>query len=326
MLDSLGSTLSRETIDSFYTRYGKNPQVDSISFSQGVQCLEAEICRPTNERKKVDFSHEDDTSPSTPSGLSSAGGALALDALDFSGPGKLQPHQEPQLDTTNKPLPPTTYSAEPSQITAEYLVSGPPVRPGLTMTHHPASTDSDDPDESGSGSSNGSGSGDDSRERVINVKNCPLCHRPRMNSKAEMDIVTHLAICASKDWNRVDKIVVGNFVTASQAQRKWYTKIVSKISSGDYRLGAVRFSLLSFGCCADEGLQNSANIIVQNRMTGQLEEEKMQVYVRLGIRLLYKVCWESSRAVLFADCVSRVPRVGWRVVEVRSPTNCHSGH
>jgi phosphatidylserine decarboxylase len=28
---------------------------------------------------------------------------------------------------------------------------------------------------------------------------------------------------------------------------------------------------------------------VQNRMTGQLEEEKMQVYVRLGIRLLYKV-------------------------------------
>ena len=34
--------------------------------------------------------------------------------------------------------------------------------------------------------------------------------------------------------------------------------------------------------------QNSANIIVQNRMTGHLEEEKMQVYVRLGIRLLYK--------------------------------------
>ena len=36
-------------------------------------------------------------------------------------------------------------------------------------------------------------------------------------------------------------------------------------------------------------VQNSANIIVQNRMTGQLEEEKMQVYVRLGIRLLYRV-------------------------------------
>ncbi|KAG6326504.1 hypothetical protein ID866_12585, partial [Astraeus odoratus] len=112
---------------------------------------------------------------------------------------------------------------------------------------------------------------EDHFERVINVKNCPLCYRPRLNSMAEMDIVTHLAICASKDWERVDRIVMGNFVTASQAQRKWYTRIMTKVSNGNYKLGA-----------------NSANIIVQNRMTGQLEEEKMQVYVRLGIRLLYK--------------------------------------
>ena len=41
-------------------------------------------------------------------------------------------------------------------------------------------------------------------------------------------------------------------------------------------------------------VQNSANIIVQNRMNGQLEEEKMQVYVRLGIRLLYKVCFNRG--------------------------------
>ncbi len=60
-----------------------------------------------------------------------------------------------------------------------------------------------------------------------------------MNSKAEVDIITHIAVCASQDWNRVDRIVVGNFVTASQAQRKWYTKIIGKLSSGDYRLGAV---------------------------------------------------------------------------------------
>ena len=43
-----------------------------------------------------------------------------------------------------------------------------------------------------------------------------LCHRPRLNSKAEIYIVTHLAICASQDWNQVGRIVVGNFVTASQ--------------------------------------------------------------------------------------------------------------
>jgi phosphatidylserine decarboxylase len=43
-------------------------------------------------------------------------------------------------------------------------------------------------------------------------------------------------------------------------------------------------------CVFNRIVQNSANIIVQDRLTGQLEEEKMQVYVRLGIRLLYKVC------------------------------------
>lgn len=34
--------------------------------------------------------------------------------------------------------------------------------------------------------------------------------------------------------------------------------------------------------------QNNANIIAQDRLTGQLIEEKMAAYVRLGIRLLYR--------------------------------------
>lgn len=44
-----------------------------------------------------------------------------------------------------------------------------------------------------------------------------------------------------------------------------------QISYGGYKLGA-----------------NSANILVQDRMTGMINEERMSVYVRLGIRLLYK--------------------------------------
>jgi hypothetical protein len=65
--------------------------------------------------------------------------------------------------------------------------------------------------------------------------------------------------------------MVSNFVTASQAQKKWYTKVLTKISQGQYKIGA-----------------DSANIIVQDRETGELLEEKMAVYVRLGIRLLYR--------------------------------------
>jgi len=87
-------------------------------------------------------------------------------------------------------------------------------------------------------------------ERLIDIKNCPLCHHPRLSSKAEIDIITHLAICASQDWNQVDRIVVGNFVTASQAQRKWYTKTTTKVSSGDYKLGAVSFNSNLVFCCS----------------------------------------------------------------------------
>ena len=62
----------------------------------------------------------------------------------------------------------------------------------------------------------------------LHAQGIVLCHLPRLNSEAEIDIVTHLALCASQDWKKVDRIVVGNFVTTSQAQRKWYTNVISK--------------------------------------------------------------------------------------------------
>ena len=108
-------------------------------------------------------------------------------------------------------------------------------------------------------------------EHVVEIRECPICHQPRLNKKSDADILTHVATCASQDWRQVNNIVMAGFVTSSQAQRKWYSKVITKISYGGYKLGA-----------------NSANILVQDRMTGQINEERMSVYVRLGIRLLYK--------------------------------------
>ncbi|KAJ2900990.1 phosphatidylserine decarboxylase [Zalerion maritima] len=108
-------------------------------------------------------------------------------------------------------------------------------------------------------------------EHVVEIKNCPICHQPRLNKRKDTDIITHIATCASQDWRQVNELMMAGFVTASQAQRKWYSKVLTKISYGGYKLGA-----------------NSANILVQDRSTGQINEEKMSVYVRLGIRLLYK--------------------------------------
>ncbi|KAK7042929.1 phosphatidylserine decarboxylase [Paramarasmius palmivorus] len=320
MLDSLGSTLTNSTIDSFFTRFNKRPHQDELTFLETIQCLETELGRPDSEKKRVDEGGDTGTSVSaTPVMMASdsTGNEIKLDDLDFSGPpmsalqsengsgdsGRKVPAQGPHsTEPSQQPLynaaAPETPSTESSDIDEyssgsasasnnEFLTSATSTttavgtaptpkkskfRRGMRKAKKTASkAASSSSNVVTSRSSDSSPPKDDSLERVINVKSCPLCHRPRLNSKAEMDIVTHLAVCASQDWNKVDKIVVGNFVTASQAQRKWYTKILGKVSSGDYKLGA-----------------NSANIIVQNRITGQLEEEKMQVYVRLGIRLLYK--------------------------------------
>lgn len=119
-------------------------------------------------------------------------------------------------------------------------------------------------------------------ERVIRLRACPLCHMPRLSHADERDIVAHLALCSSQEGRAVDDIMVSNFVTATQARRKWYTNMFRTVSQGVYRIGA-----------------NSANILVQDRISGQLVEEKMQVYVRLGIRLLYqgaKSRMEGARA------------------------------
>ncbi|PPQ71551.1 hypothetical protein CVT25_015184 [Psilocybe cyanescens] len=55
--------------------------------------------------------------------------------------------------------------------------------------------------------------------------NCPLCHRLRLDPKEEMVIVTHLAICASGSWNKMDIIVMGNlsrrFRRKESSIRRW---------------------------------------------------------------------------------------------------------
>lgn len=306
MLDSLGSTLSSSTISNFFKRFGKKAHEDELTFEEAILCLEEELNRPEDQKKRLDA--EDlsaDTSLSATPVLQVTdrkGNVLELDQLDFSGPAKLHGGLADEPDTTgNKPpaLPGT--KTEPMQVPLNQVAAPASPNVGGVISASPAESSSEDAEEdisspsSSPNSGSGSGSGvtpinpppqakkgrfkrkgkgvrakvikratarsdtstssvaledkdrEDSVERVINVKSCPLCHRPRMNSKAEMDIMTHIAVCASQDWNRVDRIVVGNFVTASQAQRKWYTKVITKLSSGDYKLGAVRFQPSFFG-------------------------------------------------------------------------------
>lgn len=108
-------------------------------------------------------------------------------------------------------------------------------------------------------------------DKIFEIDSCPVCHERRFTKKGDLDIVTHVAICASKDWSIVNKMLTSSYATGQGASRRWYSKFLIKLTYGKYQLGS-----------------NSANIFVQDRSTGIVMEEKMSVTVRLGIRLLYK--------------------------------------
>ena len=294
MLDSLGSTLTRSTIESFFVRYGKNSEEDELMMDEAIQCLETELCRPLSEKKRVDVSEEGQNPNTAPvwSVVDKLGQELhmALEELDFSGrpahpdsEGQtLGNHPQYTTEPNQMPFSPQSETSAPDSEEEESGTSssglgGSSLSPGASSATSNAATDSEVVQKmsrfrrmrkkktkltSGSsspetpaaraGARGAASSSSVQVERVINVKNCPLCHRPRLNSKAEVDIMAHLAVCASQDWNQVDRMLVGNFVTASQAQRKWYTNILGKISAGGYRLGAVsRFRCFLVGVETD---------------------------------------------------------------------------
>jgi phosphatidylserine decarboxylase len=178
MLDSLGSTLKEETINSFFARFKPGSttsepakEAEEITVDQAVICLEDQLARQGK--------------PHTP-------------PVETVGSAEASPISLPAVEKT---------PSNPSDLTLSAL-----------------ETD------------NGSNGDSDEVERVIVITECPLCHQPRMNKRSEVDIVTHLATCASQDWRQVDHFVMGGFVTSSQAHRKWYTKVCPTSSKVDDRL------------------------------------------------------------------------------------------
>ncbi|KAK1589620.1 phosphatidylserine decarboxylase [Colletotrichum navitas] len=234
MLDTLGSTLRESTIDSFFQRFPHRAQGEDISdltFDEVVICLEDQL----EAKSRPQLTVGDKVKGMLPD-------AERVKNL-LSGQGNNNNSGSSGLST----------EASSSDSTINVPELSTPGEEGELL-------DRDDLAEDRSG-----------EEHVVEIRECPICHQPRLNKRKDTDIITHIATCASQDWRQVNNLVMGGFVTASQAQRKWYSKVITKISYGGYKLGA-----------------NSANILVQDRITGQINEEKMSVYVRLGIRLLYK--------------------------------------
>ncbi len=242
MLDTLGSTLKESTIDGFFQRFAEDNEKDTgnmdLTFDQAVICLEDQL-RQTSQKK----SWAESLKHHMPNAHSSM-------VRNGEKPPASTEQTEMDGDSDSSGLNIRSDRSAVPAISQNYL--------GTEGEEGDFLERDDLADERGV-------------ERVIEIKECPLCHQPRLNKRSDADIITHIATCASQDWRQVNNIVMAGFVTSSQAQRKWYSKVITKISYGGYKLGA-----------------NSANILVQDRTTGQINEERMSVYVRLGIRLLYK--------------------------------------
>ncbi|KAE8150247.1 phosphatidylserine decarboxylase-domain-containing protein [Aspergillus avenaceus] len=235
MLDTLGSTLKESTIDGFFDRFSAENEASEtmdLTFDQVVICLEDTL--QALQKQSKSSGRRLTPTPSTGS----------------------QDSEEQSSDDNDLSL--STSSGVPANVDPQRTAI-----PTLSADEQSSANEEDlQPDDLGD---------EGGEEHVIELRECPLCHQPRLSKRSDADIITHIATCASRDWRQVDNLVMGGFVTSSQAQRKWYSKVITKISYGGYRLGA-----------------NSANILVQDRITGQINEERMSVYVRLGIRLLYK--------------------------------------
>ncbi|KAK5116968.1 hypothetical protein LTR62_006689 [Meristemomyces frigidus] len=275
MLDTLGSTLHNSTIDGFFERFRvENGGEEYLTMGQAVMCLERQLKVSQETHKTMHVPHwlsRSDASTSTAtvgvlnnssSEESPGGGTPNLGGAD-RGPSNLSrsTNQIPILEVSDLNDAGEKGDRLPDQ--------------DLAPAHAQAGRGSQSPELGGSTYDvEDLGGAEGKEEHVVEIHECPICHLPRLSrgkKTTDSDIITHIATCASSDWRAVNNLVMAGFVTSSQAQRKWYSKVITKVSYGGYKLGA-----------------NSANILVQDRITGMINEERMSVYVRLGIRLLYK--------------------------------------
>lgn len=314
MLDTLGSTLHNSTIDGFFARWAEenartgvaagSEKGSILTMDQAVICLEQQLTKSTETQSHMHRPHWNRsesawTAAGRESGLLTPG---RQQSSPDESPGGNTPYLAPQDDSKNSSYAsnasgssiPSNFNPNSTSVPALEISdlseadarltqtgpSKPPDNPPATLSPQLSRSDSWGMD------SEADLAEDASREEyVVEIAECPICHMPRLNARAggrgkngrkkrtttDADIITHIATCASSDWRAVNNLVMAGFVTSSQAQRKWYSKVVTKISYGGYKLGA-----------------NSANILVQDRITGMINEERMSVYVRIGIRLLYK--------------------------------------
>ncbi|KAF9997789.1 hypothetical protein BGZ65_006645 [Modicella reniformis] len=240
MLEGLGSTLSSKTVDSFFACYSKDPDHDELTFDELFERLERQVRlddSTPSKRQKRRLRKFWSRKPRA---------ARAPSPPETEGKDSTEDSQEDEDEEENELFLHLTRNKIPAGSTPQAMDMIEPTEADF------------DPQTS-------------EDEYVIRINTCPICREPSLGSKLETDVITHIAVCSGNDGFNLDKLILGNFVTEANAQRKWITKVVQTLGYGRYVIG-----------------KSNANIIVQDRTTGVMLEEKIPTFIRLGIRLLYK--------------------------------------
>lgn len=219
MLDTLGSTLHNSTINGFFKRFeAENGGEEYLTMDQAVICLEEQLSRSQDVHKHMHTPHwRAKLDPRT--------STASVGVANNSSPDDSPRGGTPYLGGTASNLSTSTNNI-PTLEVSDLSEAG---ERGDRMPESDlfASTDSfdqeadlNDPDS------------ESKEEHVVEIHECPICHQPRLargKRTTDSDIITHIATCASSDWRAVNNLVMAGFVTSSQAQRKWYSKVITKV-------------------------------------------------------------------------------------------------
>lgn len=111
-----------------------------------------------------------------------------------------------------------------------------------------------------------------------NIQRCPIClqrvRKTRNSVKSKLnkenDLITHFAICKLKKNSRKKTFLSPSYVSLDFASKRWFSRFLISLTHGKYALGS-----------------NNANILVQDRDSGIIIDEKISMHVKLGIRIIY---------------------------------------
>eukprot|EP01116_Phalansterium_solitarium_P019851 TRINITY_DN5699_c0_g1_i3.p1 TRINITY_DN5699_c0_g1~~TRINITY_DN5699_c0_g1_i3.p1 ORF type:complete len:641 (-),score=250.99 TRINITY_DN5699_c0_g1_i3:287-2209(-) len=136
----------------------------------------------------------------------------------------------------------------------------------------------------------------EAREEFGGLARCPLCQHEFAH---DGEVVVHLGGCLLNSDGSADDLLSEGFLTNKEAAKGWIAKLSEWVNFGDYGLGA-----------------NSGNILVVNRATGAVEEEKIPPFVRTSIRLLYQKSASAAKVQKLLKAMTL--KMGKRYADPRS--------